>query len=197
MPVTFTPFPEEAKAIQLTTTVSRWTQGPETQLIVWLAMPYAGDVLEIGCNNGLTTRELALNRPQSKVYGLDYVGMDVTMVPQQRGEKPWHEFGKWCQDIPNVTLLNMDSRKITYAAICPGVRVVFIDGDHSYEGVKADTELAIAHLKSVGGGLIMWHDYYEGSPDWCGVKRYIDAEIAPHYDMRHYEHSWVVATEVR
>ena len=156
MPVTLTEYPAEAASIPITTSVSRWTQSPETQLICWLAKQVPGDVLEIGCNNGLTTRELGLTKPNDRVFGMDYVGIGNTMVPEQRYEKPWHEFGKWCTDIPNVTLLNMDSTQLNYAATCPGVRTVFIDGDHSYDQTASDID--VWRPKVAPGGILCGHD---------------------------------------
>jgi len=46
--------------------------------------------------------------------------------------------------------------------------LVFIDGDHSYKGVKQDTELALKIISD--NGIICWHD---ANPK----KRYIDVRI--------------------
>ena len=45
---------------------------------------------------------------------------------------------------------------------------VWVDGDHSYDGVKNDTEKALAILRP--GGTIMWHDF---APDSPGLVDYI------------------------
>jgi predicted O-methyltransferase YrrM len=42
---------------------------------------------------------------------------------------------------------------------------VFVDGDHRYEGVKADTGKAFEVLAP--GGMIVWHDYAAKSPGLC------------------------------
>lgn len=47
---------------------------------------------------------------------------------------------------------------------------VYIDADHSYEGVKTDIDLSINKVKS--GGYIMGHDYV--SPRFEGVVRAVD-----------------------
>ncbi len=53
--------------------------------------------------------------------------------------------------------------------------IVFIDGDHSYEGVKSDYWGAFPKCRS--DGLIILHDYsLNGSPDFR-VKQFIDTEI--------------------
>ena len=56
-----------------------------------------------------------------------------------------------------------------------GCNYLFIDGDHSYEGVKRDFENYIDLVQS--GGLIIFDDY--GFKAWPGVKEYIDKEIMP------------------
>ncbi len=48
---------------------------------------------------------------------------------------------------------------------------IFIDGDHSAEGVKADIEEALPLLAP--GGLMAFHDY--GRPTDPGVKEMVDA----------------------
>lgn len=45
---------------------------------------------------------------------------------------------------------------------------VFLDGNHSYEGVKKDITAWLPKIKS--GGLISGHDYYNP----CGVKKAVD-----------------------
>jgi hypothetical protein len=50
----------------------------------------------------------------------------------------------------------------------------YIDGDHSYEGVKADLECMYLKVKS--GGIIMGHDYIE--PRFSGVVRAVNEFIS-------------------
>ena len=48
--------------------------------------------------------------------------------------------------------------------------LVFIDGDHSYEGCKADIEAWLPKLRS--GGVLAGHDY--GHKRFPGVKQAVD-----------------------
>jgi predicted O-methyltransferase YrrM len=51
--------------------------------------------------------------------------------------------------------------------------VLFIDGDHSYEGVKADWEAYKSFLKN--GSVVIFHDY-----GWAeGVKRVVHEDVMP------------------
>jgi predicted O-methyltransferase YrrM len=54
-----------------------------------------------------------------------------------------------------------------------GIDLLFIDGDHVYEAVKADFEAWHRHVKA--DGLILFHDYDERHP---GVKRLVGEVLA-------------------
>jgi len=57
--------------------------------------------------------------------------------------------------------------------ISPTLDLLFIDGDHSYEGVKADWEAYKAFLRP--GAIVVFHDY-----GWAeGVKRVIHEDVIP------------------
>ena len=59
-------------------------------------------------------------------------------------------------------------RKIT-----PSIDLLFIDGDHSYDGVKADWEAYKEFLKL--GSIVVFHDY-----GWAdGVKRVVYEDVMP------------------
>jgi predicted O-methyltransferase YrrM len=58
-------------------------------------------------------------------------------------------------------------------AITPALDLLFIDGDHSYEGVKADWEAYKGFLKP--GSIVIFHDY-----GWAeGVKRVVHEDVLP------------------
>jgi predicted O-methyltransferase YrrM len=58
-------------------------------------------------------------------------------------------------------------------AITPALDLLFIDGDHSYEGVKADWDAYKGFLKS--GSTVIFHDY-----GWAeGVKRVVHGDVQP------------------
>jgi predicted O-methyltransferase YrrM len=50
------------------------------------------------------------------------------------------------------------------------IAMVFIDGDHSYQGCMGDLEAWIDHISE--GGYVLFHDY--GSPNWPDVKIVVD-----------------------
>ena len=53
------------------------------------------------------------------------------------------------------------------------IDMIFIDGDHSYSGVKTDVDLYFPKLKK--GGIICMHDY-----GWAeGVKKVVHEDLIP------------------
>jgi len=50
-----------------------------------------------------------------------------------------------------------------------GINLLFIDGDHSYDGVKSDYIAWYPHVRD--GGVIAFHDYHK---NWPGVIRFVD-----------------------
>ncbi len=61
------------------------------------------------------------------------------------------------KNLPNVIHIKHNSRTFDFSSIGK-FDLIFIDGDHSYEGVKKDTENAFRVLKD-DNSIIIWHDY--------------------------------------
>lgn len=156
----------------------KFTRDQEVEFLINLARPTTGTLLEIGCNEGATTKALAEAFPTRRVIGIDWTGSGV--VPfQQRHEKPRiGRIGCMAMHLPNVTILDMDSR---YAADADEMRketigFMFIDGDHTLAGVSRDTSTAINLVKP--GGVIAWHDYAKDQPYFIKVHAYLQTLIA-------------------
>jgi predicted O-methyltransferase YrrM len=58
----------------------------------------------------------------------------------------------------NVTHIGHDSRTFDFASLGKKFDLIFIDGDHSYEAIKSDTQNAFRLLKDESS-VIIWHDY--------------------------------------
>lgn len=61
-------------------------------------------------------------------------------------------------------------------------RMLFIDGDHSYQGTKADYQAWESRVQT--HGIICFHDY-QNSHYLDGVTRFIDTEILPSDRLKH------------
>lgn len=127
-------------------------------------------VFEFGTYKGVSTTQLALNLPEDgRVFTLDlpedhpvYIsysklasesGMKI-LVPEDQAHK--------------VTFLKADSADFDTTPYRGTMDLVFVDGYHSYEYVKNDTEKGLEMLRP--GGIIAWHDCETGRPE---VVRYL------------------------
>ncbi len=62
------------------------------------------------------------------------------------------------QSLKNVTHLGHNSQTFDFSSLGKKFDLIFIDGDHSYESVKIDTQNAFALLQDEQA-VIVWHDY--------------------------------------
>ncbi len=103
------------------------------------AIPENGVYLEIGVNRGKSLYiARKVSKPSVKVYGVD-----LRPDPKVKG----------------TTFMQGDS-KILPKGWDTKIDVLFIDGDHTYEGCKADIEVWSPFVKD--GGVILFHDADEG-----------------------------------
>lgn len=69
-----------------------------------------------------------------------------------------------------------DSAEIGRGWIGGAVDLVFVDGDHEAEHVRADIQAWKPHVKA--GGYMLFHDYY--NPQWPDVGPVVDEVMAGH-----------------
>jgi len=116
-------------------------------------------ILEIGVARGMSTRYFLKGLELRVLKGgtADLHSIDIQdcskNVPKSPGKSDWNFI---CHD---STSLVWDKE----------VDILFIDGDHSYEGVKADFEKYVPFVKK--GGLIYMHDVNHHR---YGVKKFWD-----------------------
>jgi cephalosporin hydroxylase len=67
--------------------------------------------------------------------------------------------------------------------------VLIIDGDHSYDGVKADFVNYLSAVKR--GGYIIFDDY--NVRDWPGVKEFVDTSVRDNSNVTLVGTSWRTA----
>lgn len=71
------------------------------------------------------------------------------------------------KDLPNVVHVEANSKTFDFKKLGQKFDLIFVDGDHSYDGVKSDTANVFNLLKNENS-IIVWHDYgtsYE-TIDW-------------------------------
>jgi Methyltransferase domain len=185
--------PEACRLIELDTTIPRLTAVADVQFLCWLARRTDGNIVEIGCNKGLPTRDLAITNPDKIVYAVDYFAEGPGVNDWQQAELPAaNDFCVYARDLDNVLVVYAESARLNYDAL-RDVRMIFIDGNHTFEAVRADTERARAYLERNGGGWLLWHDYYDSAPFWVGVKRYVDSlDLA----IEHVAETWLAIAKI-
>lgn len=137
------------------------------------------NLLEIGTFDGTTTLQMALNSPPSAVIhtidlppgqantSLPIAQPDLKFVQDQEKLKRKYRVGltqsKIVQHLSDSTVY--DFNNFTREGL---LDFCFIDGGHSYDCVKSDTERTFEILSPKG--IILWHDF---DPNCPGVYRYL------------------------
>lgn len=123
----------------------------ELEYLFSVATYVSGDILEIGRYSGGSTVVLASANKSSNIWSIDLHPQD-----DERLKKIFHEL----KIGSNVELIEADSGTF-YDSMIKELDLLFIDGDHSYEGCMRDIKVWWPKLK-VGGHMIL-HDCYLGS----------------------------------
>jgi len=78
------------------------------------------------------------------------------------------------KNYPNINHIEADSQTFDYSTIGK-FDVIFVDGDHSYESIKKDTENIFPLLKDEKS-IIVWHDYLwnNGKIRWETLRGILD-----------------------
>ena len=158
---------------------------------------------EIGTFDGRTTLNLTANMPPNGVvYTLDLppASLPNTSLAVAPGDEQFvlkSESGarfKNAEFVDRITQLWGDSATFDYTNYLGKMDLVFVDGAHSYEYVKKDTETALALIRP--GGVILWHDY--GSPYWKGLTAAMNEmqrDLSALKSMRHIKGTSLVVLE--
>jgi len=147
-----------------------------TCLAVAAAATRPRKILEIGTFRGATALLLAANAPEATVYTLDLPpGADDADLPMTRVDREIVAVRKdrmmyeGTPEAQRIVQLWGDSASFDFDAVGDGIDLAFIDGAHSYEYVRNDTEKVLPRMRP--GGVILWDDYWDPFP---GVIRYLN-----------------------
>jgi predicted O-methyltransferase YrrM len=112
----------------------------------------ARNIFEFGTYIGRTSYYLSYASEESIVTTLD--------LPLERGSKTGNYLGTYFRGTERedrIRQILCESKEFDTTPLRKKMDFIFVDGDHSYEGVKNDTEKAFDMLAP--GGVIIWHDY--------------------------------------
>ena len=136
-----------------------------------LSLPKRSVILEIGSYLGASSSFLALGaqKNNSKVYCCDTWKND-TMTEGPRDT--FKEFLSNTKQLPKIIPLKGRSEDIG-KDFTEKIDLLFIDGDHSYQGVRTDLITWLPHTKK--GTILVMHDY-----SWAGgVIKSVDEIVKP------------------
>jgi len=137
-------------------------------------------VFEIGTLRGYTSLHMAMNtQPNCKIVTLDLPATGgVKEVPKLRTtmmddihcsfDVDEYYFSGTTYE-PRITTLFGDSATFDFTPYLGTVDLFLIDGAHSYDYVRSDSENALKCVRP--GGVIVWHDF--GRVGLNGVSRYL------------------------
>jgi predicted O-methyltransferase YrrM len=120
-------------------------------------------ILEIGSYNGGTLFSFSKLNPNSLIISIDLPEGNFSSINTKWKTPIFHSFGK------NLKLIQENSHNIEtlnkVKRILSGKKIdfMFIDGDHTYEGVKKDFEMYYPLLKK--GGIVAFHDISRDVPE--------------------------------
>lgn len=132
----------------------------------WIGLSAYNIVHNLGSNVEVYTLDLPYDHPEIKFYNI-----------------PLNILGHYCKGFTNIHCLKDDSKNFDFIAFEGKIDLVFIDGNHSFEYVKNDTQKSLKLLKN-DNSIIVWHDYLlNGEPNrkvLCGILDAIPANKHKH-----------------
>ena len=159
------------------------TKGEGFVLYLFSSMgPGQGEIVEIGSYKGLSTCWIAEGLKDSQrgcVTAIDHFEGSAEHTDEEKVDL----FGifsanistqKLSEHVISIKSSSENAAQIWNEKIRKPIRLLFIDGEHSYEGVKKDFELWSGLV--IEGGIIGFHDYM--SKGYPGVTRFVDELLA-------------------
>jgi predicted O-methyltransferase YrrM len=127
-------------------------------------------IFEFGTFTGCSTLAMAMNSlAETEIISLD-------LDPNDRGSRRFDvgEAYRGTAFASKIRQLLGDSRTVDYSSFYQSMDLVFIDANHTYPFVKADSDNAFELLSP--GGIIIWDDYvWDANRPWdSGVARYLN-----------------------
>lgn len=124
-------------------------------------------IMEVGTFRGVSSLTMALNAPEAEIYTFDLPDEVEGTIAEglTKGDKACVEFSRGYKGAAflghpvesRIHAIRADSLKMDVRDYMDSADFCFIDGGHSYECIKADTENAFKVLSP--RGVILWDDY--------------------------------------
>lgn len=138
---------------------------------------YMGESTQVFAYTGAFDHILAIDPHDGHEEFNDIFGYDWETVKR--------EFNINTRHFNNIRLINDYSYNVVDHMVDEGFHFIYIDGDHTYEGVKRDIEMMLPKVKK--GGFIGGHDF---SAEHLGVIKAVH-EVFQEEPMTFYDESWL------
>ena len=144
------------------------------------AVPPGSDIVEIGTFDGRTTLNLAVNAARGvSIATLDLPASDRPALAVEESERRYIDKPRpgarlracgepWSTYAGRVAQLHGDSATFDWSSRYGRAGLVFVDGAHSYEYARKDSETAMRLVQAEG--VVVWHDYGV----WPGVTQALE-----------------------
>jgi predicted O-methyltransferase YrrM len=139
-------------------------------------------IVEIGANLGRSTCILGAgshNGNNALVYSIDLWNIpDSNRKAKYQADTTFEKYKHYLQlmKVNDIVMFLRGNSAVIGKTWNTPIGMLFLDGDHSYEGVKKDFELYSSHV--VKNGWILFHDYNKAFPDVIQfVEEIADAEL--------------------
>jgi glycosyltransferase involved in cell wall biosynthesis len=123
-------------------------------------------IVEIGSWKGRSTNALA-SGCKGKIYAVDHFLGSKGEEEQHKEAKDdivYNQFLENTKQFSNIEVLRMSSEEAVKQFEDKSIDMIFIDAEHTYEGIKKDIEIWLPKAKKI----ICGHDYCDA---WQGVKK--------------------------
>lgn len=141
-------------------------------------------ILEIGCHLGAGTLSLALACPQARIVTYD-IKPDAGQLIDEAEPALRDRIERRLVSFPRDRARLLQEEAFDF---------IYVDGDHTEAGARADTELALERLAP--GGIIAWHDYCHRGHEWIYQTNCVPevlASLRARIPVRQIAGSWLAA----
>lgn len=126
-------------------------------------------IVEIGSYLGASSLVISSANKKATLYCVDTWNNDAMSEGNWDTMKVFLKNTRKCKNIKTLRMWSTEAVE----KIENEIDMIFIDGDHSYSGVKADVDLYFPKIKR--GGIICMHDY-----GWAeGVQKVVHEDLIP------------------
>ena len=143
------------------------------------------NIFEFGTCSGKTTYLMALNSPKNcKIKTITLNNNQASSILYKKGEsksafkniknESFYDvfFFSNTKEEKKINVKFINSMNLKIDNMKKMFDLIFIDGGHTYQVVKNDTEKALQMINK--NGLIFWHDYIEGKSSTKDVVKYLN-----------------------